>query len=104
MCIRDSTIGELALQNQCPPIAELLSPLSYAHAVNNNWDEALKLINTVDRDPFGFKPIIEIANDLRKGSEISLNKWALKGDPNNPEATTESVKQSLRERAEILLK
>ena len=98
------SLGELALDSQCKPMPELLTPLSYAYASTGNWEKSIELISLVSKDPFGFKPIIEIANDLRNGSEESLNNWAAKGDPNNPNTSTEAVKTILRNKADLLLK
>ena len=96
--------GELALTNQCPKLSELLSPLSYAYAKNNEWNKSITTIKMVSKDPFGLKPIIEIAYGLNNGSDDALNEWALKGNPTNPNATVEETKILLLKRTKPLLK
>ena len=97
-------LGTKALQNGCPDIAELLTPLALAHAIQQEWEKSEQVLNKVESDPFGYKPVIETAIGLRKNNLDPLNEWALRSQDKYPEMTLDTIKNELRTRAEALFK
>ena len=97
-------LGTKALQNGCPDIAELLAPLALAYAIQQEWKKSEQVLNKVESDPFGYKPVIETAIGLRKNNLGPLNDWALRSQDKYPDMTLDTIKNELRTRAEALFK
>ena len=71
--------GRLALDQGCPPSAELLAPLSMAEALSGNWDAAVAYASGVESDPTGLVPVVLSAAALRRGDDSVLKAWEEKG-------------------------
>ena len=74
MAINDTVVfGERALQNGCENSEELLIPLAYAKAIQGSWDIAESYLQEVNRNPFGWRPVLLAAAAQQRGdSSVAL--------------------------------
>jgi hypothetical protein len=98
-------IGRMAIVNGCPNIPELLAPLALAFTLQNDWSEALSYTEQYTSDPFGYKPVIEVAWGIKNNSDTALKHWIQLKSKDQPlsEQEYETQKAELRSHAEQLL-
>lgn len=65
--------GEAALAAGCPPVPELIAPLSVALAHQGNWDRAEQLANQVQQDPTGMAVVVRVAAAWRRGDSRPMD-------------------------------
>jgi len=98
-------IGRMALANGCPNIPELLAPMALALTLQNEWAAALSYTKQYTNDPFGYKPVIEVAWGIKNNSDTALEYWIQtksKGLELSPQEY-ETQKSALKSHAEQLL-
>ena len=71
--------GHWALDQGCPATGELLAPLAMSHAVLGEWEEAESYANMVNRDPFGFTPVVLSAAAVMRGDSSVLEAFIESG-------------------------
>jgi len=66
--INDAVVfGERARTNGCASSEELLIPLAYATAIQGSWDIAESYLLEVERNPFGWRPVLLSAAAQQRG-------------------------------------
>lgn len=96
-------LGEKAIQNGCPSIAELYSPLALAYAMNGQWTQSVEHITQVSHDPFGYKAVIEVAMAIKQGDGDMIDKWVIRGIQRFPTLSEDEIRSQLLDRATHLI-
>ncbi len=65
-------LGESALEAGCEASAELVAPVMMAAAVEGDWARAERYADGLQRDPFGYLPVVRGALDVRGGEPGSF--------------------------------
>ena len=68
--------GSTALNNGCLASPEVLAPMALSHTLIGNWEQGFALANQLQRDPFGYSPVIIVAFELRNGQTEALKHWS----------------------------
>jgi hypothetical protein len=89
--IRD---GKAALDNGCPPVPEILAPVSMALALEGQWDEAEAFAKSMDSDPFGYGIVIRVAAALRRGDRGPMEE-AIADNPDSDPALLQAAVRRL---------
>ena len=91
---RSIELGKKSLRQGCLRSPELMAPLALSEALLGNWIDARAIAQQLQKDPYGYSPLILTAEGLRREDTTALDYWS----QNNPAA-----REQLRTKAEQLI-